>query len=438
MKNSDNDVIRQYALRELSRYWPRNTETIRELPIAHIEPPQSEPLPPTMDNVALPTWAKQHGVDECLLIPSHYILAGEEPVWQNVDYWGAIFWFLNASAEQAVEEREGPIHSYSFRLKDWDSRIWERAWVNRIALFLREWAAKDNETETDNLFDPPPKAEIILTHDVDAISKTLPIRIKQAAFHTFNSTRALLSGRVGQAGGKLIAAGRSAIGKSNYWCFDRILKLESRHNLRSVFHFYAGMSGGLRSPKSWLLDPGYHVNRPPLAGMLHRLYQEGWTVGLHPSFNSFAKANKLRQEREQLEAALQASVTTCRQHWLRFSWADTWKAQEQAGLKTDCTLGFNDRPAFRNGAALRFHPWCSKQNKPLSMEAMPLVLMDSHLFDYAHLTEQERERKMRYWLNEIHAVGGVGSVVWHQRVMSDEYGWGNAYERLLEILVESS
>ncbi len=45
--------------------------------------------------------------------------------------------------------------------------------MNRIALFLRRWAAREQGMSEEDLFDSLPKAEIILTHDVDAIAKNL-------------------------------------------------------------------------------------------------------------------------------------------------------------------------------------------------------------------------------------------------------------------------
>ena len=49
--------------------------------------------------------------------------------------------------ERIWEKKFGPIHSYSFRLKGWDNRVWDYAWVNRIALFLKSWSIKLNQEE---------------------------------------------------------------------------------------------------------------------------------------------------------------------------------------------------------------------------------------------------------------------------------------------------
>ena len=36
--------------------------------------------------------------------------------------------------ERIWEKVHGCIHSYSFRLKGWDTRAWDHAWVNRCYL----------------------------------------------------------------------------------------------------------------------------------------------------------------------------------------------------------------------------------------------------------------------------------------------------------------
>jgi len=60
-----------------------------------------------------------------------------------------------------------------------------------------------------------------------------------------------------------------------------------------------------------------------------------------------------------------------------------------------------------------------------------MILMDSHLYDYGDLEENEKFQKTDFFLDEIKAVRGVAIVIWHQRVMSKDYGWGAGYEDLL-------
>ena len=144
----------------------------------------------------------------------------------------------------------------------------------------------------------------------------------------------------------------------------------------------------------------------------------------------------MQDERKHLETALDASVTTCRQHWLRFSFADTWRCQEVAGLKQDMTLGFNDRPGFRNGSALAFRPWNGEKRCSMDIVSIPMVMMDSHFYDYKQLREEEVTIEMTKWVREIKEVHGQATVIWHQRVMSQDYGWEDGYKSLLTLVSE--
>jgi hypothetical protein len=142
----------------------------------------------------------------------------------------------------------------------------------------------------------------------------------------------------------------------------------------------------------------------------------------------------MRAERERVEASLGAPVTSCRQHWLRFSWERTWRAQQEAGFALDTTLGFNDRAGFRNGAALQYHPWDEASGRPLALAALPVVLMDSHVYDYEDLTEAERQRDMRDWVEEVLCVGGQASVIWHPHALADDYGWRSGFETFVGMI----
>lgn len=373
-----------------------------------------------------------------ILVPTHTVSPGEGEPWTRVDWLAAAAWYLDGTAERAHEDARGPTHSYSLRLQGWDSRMWDHAWVNRIALWLRLWAER-RDGGGDGLsgggggarsLGPLPQPEILLTHDVDAIRKTLAIRLKQSAFHSLNAVRHLAGGRLGRAAGRVRTAGRFALRPADYWRIPEVKRLEEERGWRSVFNFFAGPAVAGRTLKRRLMDPAYDPAAPPIAHELPRLLDGGWGVGLHPSFDSWQDAARISREREGLSRAVGHEVTWCRQHWLRFSWSDTWAAQAAAGITLDTTLGFNDRSGFRNGAALAFRPL---EDAPIV--TLPLVVMDSHLYDYHPMTDDERDEELDRWLGEIRDVCGQASLVWHQRVLSADYGWD--YDRLLDAVARN-
>ncbi len=449
----DDSPQRAYVIESLGRYWPAGGGPVRDLPIRQVAPPELEHLPPQGVSVALPPWAEDTGVPGGLWVPAHAVAAGDEPEWTRTDWLRAAFWYLSGAAERAHEEINGPIHSYALRLRGWDERFRQRAWVNRIGLFLRRWASKEAQIGEEQLFGPLPEAEIVLTHDVDAVARTAAIRCKQTAFHAFNALRHLAGFRVGQAVGKARQALRFFFTSGDYWRFDDIMRLEESCGLRSHFNFYGGAGQG-RSLGQMLIDPGYCVGEPHLKAKIRELHAGGWTIGLHPSHGAWADPEQIKVERLRLEDALGAPVTSCRQHWLRFSWEHTWAAQEAAGLRLDTSLGYNDTPGFRNGSALRFRPWSGKCGGPMAIEALPMVFMDSHVYDYGEGRGGTFKRSLdveqgqpntadrgtqagpmfAFWLDEVRAVRGTATVIWHQRVLSKDYGWGEGFRALLDYI----
>lgn len=421
--------MRDYLLDAGRRYWPWGRDALAALPV----PRSPAAFAGRAVAVELPEWAADLGVGTppALLVDASTLLPGDGRDHRRCDWWSAAFHHLNGAAERKVEAKRGPIHSYSYRLRGVDRRLFERAWVNRIFLFLRRWAARRVGRAEEELFGRLPAARFRLTHDVDAVSKTPALRFKEASFHGFNASRLAVRGRIGAAAAKLREAARFVVGAADYWCFPSLRALEERSGVRSTFHLYAGPLGRWRGPRRSLLDPAYDPREPRLAGEIRSLIAGGWTIGLHLAFDSWRSADRMAVERAALEAVAGVPVVCCRQHWLRFSWRETWKAQADAGLTLDSSLGFNDRPGFRNGCALRFRPWDPERGGPLAIEALPLLFMDSHFYSYELHDDGSRAAAMARWLEEVRVVGGEVSLLWHQRVLHPDYGWGAGYEDLV-------
>jgi len=423
------ELMKQHLLSALGAYWPAGREVVASLPIVAARPPEiSGAL--SLQAVTLPEWGASCGVDGILLVPMEACQAGDG--WEQVDWWLAAFLLLECWHERVWEARNSVIHSYSFRLNGWDERVWERAWVNRIALLLRVWAARSAAVEPDKLLGPLPGARVVMTHDVDAVAKTVAIRIKQGAFHLFNALRLVRQAKWRDAWSRFQKANRVVWGGESWWNFDQLMAMEQEAGIRSFLNFYADPRR--KTPKRWLFDPGYDVTAPRFRVMLESLVQGGWRVGLHQSFDSWNAPVVMAHERKRLQSTTPAPVESCRQHWLRFGWGDTWSTQAAAGLKQDTTLMFNDRMGFRAAAALEWRPWNPEAGDQHPLKALPTILMDSHVYDYQTMTESQRCSQFCYWLDEVKHVSGVAAVLWHTQTLSEDYGWAEGFLQLIETM----
>jgi hypothetical protein len=426
------EILVSHVISSLDEYWKENTELILNLPIQDRQNSFKLSMPLKMIPIDLPNWGSSCGVQNQILVPQECVKPDESSNdWRGVDWWLAIFLMLEGWHERVWESIHGSIHSYSYRLKNWDSRVWDHAWVNRICLFLRKWYEKNFNTEND-FFGNLPKSQLILSHDVDAICKTHPIRIKQSIFHFFNAFVLLLKFRIMESAVKFSKGLKFLFSNEDWWVFDRLLKIEKSAGVTAVYNFYSDTRS--KNFKRWLMDPGYHVKSDRLKSLLRQLKDAGHEVGLHPTYDAWNDSELLEEQKKTLEKSLGSQVTYCRQHWLRFSWRDTWRCQANAGLQQDSTLMFNDRSGFRNSCATSWNPWDQIKGKSHSVSCITSVVMDSHLFDYNNFNDDERNNYMKIWINECMAVGGQASLLWHPQTLTKDYGWESSFISLIKEL----
>jgi hypothetical protein len=249
-------LIKEYIIKELSSYWQKK-EAIYTLPIPSIPWPKEEYIPPKVEFIELPDWAADVGIKGKILVPAQFVKKSESLfLWKEVDWFSAMFWFLNGVAERTFELKYGPIYSYCFRLKNWDKSLWDYAWVNRIALFLRKWAAKNAGGNSDEtVCGELPEPKILLTHDLDAIKKTLPIRIKQSIFILFNSFRLFLRANYKEGIKKLGKAISFLFLKDESNFLEKICNLEEIYGIKSLINIYGGSINWKNLLISLLIDP---------------------------------------------------------------------------------------------------------------------------------------------------------------------------------------
>jgi peptidoglycan/xylan/chitin deacetylase (PgdA/CDA1 family) len=252
---------------------------------------------------------------------------------------------------------------------------------------------------------------VFLSHDVDRIRKTyqfFPYFLMERRFYHLSSL----------------------FQKPNpYWCFERIMELEKKYNVRSTF-FFLKESKKLRifHPSTYFVSLGhYDFNEPAVRQIIQKLDQGGWEIGLHGSFDSFKNKDLLLREKQGLEKIIGKPVIGIRQHFLNLDIPRTWEFQKANGFLYDSTFGFKDEIGFRDERFTAFRPFHDH------FLIIPLVVMDGTLF-MKYKNEKERWEKVKDLIRLVQEKNGLISFLWHQRVFNENEfpGWSRLYEKILK------
>lgn len=240
---------------------------------------------------------------------------------------------------------------------------------------------------------------VCLTHDIDAVYDE-PIKSK-----VFYALKYSAHGNVKKSFDLL----RQISSNSNpYKNFKEIMDLEERYNARSSFYFLA-------------LDPqdedfAYRIT--DLGDEIHSIQDRGWEVGLHLGHQGSCDPDKLRKEKRSLEEVTRKPVTGCRNHYLKFIVPDTWELLAGAGIEYDCSLGYGDCAGFRNGMCYPFKPYNLNTGKTIEITEIPLVIMDSTLFDsYMRLDDSGAWDVTRHLIDAVAGCHGVITLLWHNTTL---------------------
>jgi len=303
---------------------------------------------------------------------SFYFFFGVDCETKNPDWLGEIFEWLSCSHERRITQRDelGRVpYSYSVFAQQ---RISPR---KPYAMLAMAWLQNEivNPGGAESLpkpASPSPNAEhlVVCSHDVDfyftsklsaltRLLKNLVIawRIYRSwPFFTWNAgqiVRVLAGKRVGEYLGPLLQASRE-------------------YDFRSTIFAV--------SKRSHRRDPNYRLDE--LAPDLRSCVQQGFSVGLHGSYEGVIENSNLLQELIFMETTLGTKPRGARQHWLRFGDHQSFfETNERAGFVYDSTLGFTEVAGFRNGACFAFPPYDFKNEKPYPFLEIPLVLMDGNV-----------------------------------------------------------
>lgn len=158
-------------------------------------------------------------------------------------------------------------------------------------------------------------------------------------------------------------------------------------------------------------------------------------MGLHASYASFDTPELVEKESERLAALLHRRTVRNRYHFLRLALPKSYDALINCGILHDYTMGYAEEPGFRAGTGSPFPFFDLESDCETPLTVHPFAAMDSTFYFYQKLSPEAAEVIYRQLVEEVGAVGGTLSLLWHNQSLCEDFGWQGwrgVYERVLE------
>jgi len=163
-------------------------------------------------------------------------------------------------------------------------------------------------------------------------------------------------------------------------------------------------------------------------------------IGIHPSFGSNYKPEKLHSEISRLERITKHEVFRSRQHFLKLHLPDTYRQLVEEDIKEDYTMGYASELGFRAGAAFPYPYYDLDEEVELKLMIYPFMVMDATLKYYLKMEGEEALNKIKPIIDEVKAVNGTFISLWHNESLGtseDWKGWKELFEQMNEYAISS-
>ncbi len=183
---------------------------------------------------------------------------------------------------------------------------------------------------------------------------------------------------------------------------------------------------------------GYDKNISPNETALQDLIQyhaNGYTVGIHPSWQSNDDEILLKEEIEWLEYIADKKILHSRQHYIKLTFPETYRRLLTAGIEKDFSMGYGSINGFRASVASSFFWYDLKNEQQAKLQIFPFCFMDANSFYEQKLSAQQAMEELLNYYRAIKKVNGLMITIWHNHFLGTDpmfAGWKEVYEIFLK------
>jgi len=314
----------------------------------------------------------------------------------NYDILRTSFYLISCNEEYEIDERDSMgrfVSSLSLRKDKINIPFFD---VNSSLLFDAIKIFKNDIAKKEKGF------EILLSHDVDNVNS-------RNIYVFLHNCKDLIKGKNRPFMNRANTFIKDII-KNRHLQIDNYIKLEKNNNAKSEFYFIEGEKHRL----------GKRYELSDISDQINNLKNnEEFVIGLHTNFFSYDSRERISEEIKAIEENGNVKVTSCRNHYLRFSVPSTWYNLSGAGIIFDSTIGYSDSNGFRAGTTQSYVPYDVNNDSLINIYEIPLIVMDGVVME-KNISFDEKWKEIKDRIDKVIDYKGTSSVLWHQRVIFDE------------------
>lgn len=289
-------------------------------------------------------------------------------------------------------------------------------WINGLGDLLQE---KFSQLKIER-----PHFRTLFTYDIDVAFKYLG---RGAGKSLLAAGRDMLRGKWKEViERRRVLQGR----KSDPWDVYKWIKKElNTAGIEGIFFFLT--AGGTQ------YDHNVDVSRNEIKDRIFTHAEMAIEVGIHPSFRSSEIKGLTVKEKKGLEKYLARTVTSSRQHFLKFRLPDTYRELSECGIVRDFSMAFPEIPGFRAGTSRPFPFYDLLKEQETSLMIYPSCWMDATYINYGNQSADKAEKEALGLLEAVKAVGGYFIPIFHNNVLEDKR-YRNIHHLLLTNIVDAN
>jgi len=335
------------------------------------------------------------------------------------DVFSAIFYMLSR-----YEEYQPYIKDAHGRFKPNDSLAFKNGFLNKpVVNIWIKWFVEKLNKKCDLKRSPIRKAyNFVNTIDIDM---AYSFRFKGIYRNMFGYLRSFKNYNIKE----VLERTRVITGfnKDPFDTFDYILDVHKKNDLNTIFFVHVGDYG--------LYDKNIPFKNNKFRELIRHLsdYAE---IGIHPSYESSLKPEKVKIEIERLSEIIKKDISKSRQHFLKLTFPKTYRHLIDNKIKEDYSLGYASEVGFRAGTCTPFKFFNLDANEATPLIIHPFSIMEGTLKDYQHKNTKDAMQCISQQITEIKNINGEFVSLFHNESLSNKdrwEGWQEVYEQMIKL-----